>query len=320
MCLVRDVGQGHPAGNTREQRREREMTEVQPARTYPLGVSRPPLDLGDLPTPEEAFGVRRIVLRELFAYAVGPSLIALGISIGSGEWLLGPQAVWPFGLPRVGGVILVWAGFQTFYNIEGARYVLAPGEVPVRGWGRVPPGAVFWVPFSVFVVIFAFIAGGWAASAGQGLFALVNGRVAEAGEMQQTRWYAIGLLVIVFLITATAQRISRALELSNWVMVGAILVVLIVVDLAVVPWSVWWEGIRGFVTPAAPPAGISATQLGALAGFTAMASGLNWYLMSHYRDKGYGMGHRAGFIAGMRGNQQELLSVGVTFPDDERNT
>jgi hypothetical protein len=51
-----------------------------------------------------------------------------------------------------------------------------------------------------------------------------------------------------------------------------------------------------------------------------MASGLNWYLMSHYRDKGYGMGHRTGFIAGLRGSQRELLSVGVTFPDDERNT
>jgi hypothetical protein len=73
------------------------------------------------------------------------------------------------------------------------------------------------------------------------------------------------------------------------------------------------------VTPAAPPPGITATQIGALAGFTALASGLNWYIMGHYRDKGYGMGHRTGFIAGMRGERRELRSVGVTFPDDERN-
>jgi hypothetical protein len=128
------------------------MTEVQPARTYPLGVSRPPLDLGDLPTPEEVFGVRRIGPRELFAYVVGPSLIALGISIGSGEWLLGPQAVGQFGFTGVGWVILVSAVLQTFYNVECARYVVATGEVPVLGWGRVPPGAAFWVPFSAFVV------------------------------------------------------------------------------------------------------------------------------------------------------------------------
>jgi hypothetical protein len=150
----------------------------------------------------------------------------------------------------------------------------------------VPPGAAFWVPFSAFVVIFAFIAGGWAASAGQGVFALVNGRVATPDEVQATRWYAIALLVLVFVITAAARKISRALELSNWVMVGTILFVLFVVDLVVVPWSVWWEGISGLVTPAAPPAGITATQLGALAGFTALASGLNWYVRCCARRRG----------------------------------
>jgi len=296
------------------------MTDVQRSSTYPLGTSRPDLGLADLPTPEEVFRVSRIGPRQLVMFVVGPSLIALGISIGSGEWLLGPQAVGQFGFVGVGWVIVVSAVLQTFYNVECARYVIATGEAPVVGWGRVPPGKMLWIPLSVFIVIFAFIAGGWAGSAGQGLFALVNGRVAEAAEVQQTRWYAIGLLVVVFAITALARRISRALELSNWVMVGTILIGLLVVNLVVVPWEVWWEGIRGFVTPAAPPAGITATQIGALAGFTALASGLNWYVMGHYRDKGYGMGHRTGFISGMRGERRELLSVGVTFPDDERNT
>ena len=296
------------------------MTDVQRSKnTYPLGTSRPDLAMADLPSPEEVFRVSRIGPRQLFMYVIGPSLIALGISIGSGEWLLGPQAVGQYGFVGVGWVIVVSALLQTFYNVECARYIVATGEVPVVGWGRVPPGKMLWIPLSVFIIIFAFIAGGWAGSAGQGLFALVNGRVAEASEIQQTRWYAIGLLVVVFLITAMARRISRALELSNWVMVVAILGTLLVVNLIVVPWSVWWEGIRGFVTPAAPPAGITATQLGALAGFTALASGLNWYVMGHYRDKGYGMGHRTGFIAGMRGGQGGPTSVGVTFPDDERN-
>ncbi|MGQ0482101.1 MAG: Nramp family divalent metal transporter [Pseudonocardia sp.] len=295
------------------------MTEVSARSTAPLGVSRPDLAVADLPTPEEVFKVRRIGPRQIIAFVIGPSLIALGISIGSGEWLLGPQAVGQYGFVGVGWVIVVSALLQTFYNVECARYVMATGEVPVVGWGRVPPGRLLWVPLAVFLVIFAFIAGGWAASAGQGMFALVNGRVATAAEAQETRWYAIGLLAVVFVICAAARKISRALELSNWVMVGSILAALVVIDLIVVPWSVWWEGIRGFVTPAAPPAGISATQLGALAGFTALASGLNWYVMGHYRDKGYGMGHRAGYLSGMRGERREVLDVGVTFPDDEKN-
>jgi hypothetical protein len=286
---------------------------------YPLGVSRPPLAVDDLPTPEEVFKVPRLGVTETIKYAVGPSLIYLGISIGSGEWLLGPLSVGAFGFVGVGWVILVSALLQTFYNVEISRYVMATGEVPVVGWGRVPPGYRLWVPFSVFVVLFAFIAGGWAASAGQGLFALVHGRVAGPDEAQETRNYAILLLLLVFLITVAAKRISRALELVNWFLVGSIIVVLLLLDLFIVPAGTWWEGIRGFVTPARPPEGITATQIGALAGFTALASGLNWYVMGHYRDKGYGMGYRTGFIPGLRGERREIRPVGVTFRDDERN-
>jgi hypothetical protein len=142
--------------------------------------------------------------------------------------------------------------------------------------------------------------------------------VAPAGA-EEPRLWAIALLVVVFLLTAFARRISRTLELANWIMVGSILIGLILIDLFVVPFELWWEGIRGFFTPAAPPAGITATQLGALAGFTALASGLNWYVMGHYRDKGYGMGFRTGYISGLRGEQGKLLDVGVTFADDPAN-
>jgi hypothetical protein len=286
--------------------------------SYPLGVSRPDLAVQDLPTPEEVFKVSRLGPRELIKFAIGPSLIALGISIGSGEWLLGPLSVGQYGFVGVGWIITVSALLQTFYNVECARYVVATGEVPVVGWGRVPPGWFLWVPASVFLVIFAFIAGGWAASAGQGVYALVHGEIAPSGA-EEPRIYAILLLVLVFAITAAARRISRALELANWMMVVTILVVLLIIDIAIVPGRIWWDGISGFFTPAAPPDGISATQLGALAGFTALASGLNWYILGHYRDKGYGMGHRAGYLSGMRGERKQVLASGVTFLDDEKN-
>lgn len=295
-----------------------EVIEAPEVREYPLGRSRPPLGVQDLPEPEEVFGVRRIGPKELFKFAVGPSLIALGISIGSGEWLLGPLAVGQYGFIGVGWVILVSAVLQTFYNVESSRYVVATGEVPVVGWGRVPPGYLLWVPLGVFVVIFAFIAGGWASAAGNGVYALVHGEVPPQ-DSQESRIYAIALLVVVFLLTALARKISRTLELANWFMVGTILVALLVICLFVVPFSLWWEAIRGFVTPAAPPEGITATQIGGLAGFTALASGLNWYVMGHYRDKGYGMGYRTGYIAGLRGERREVLGSGVTFPDDATN-
>ena len=286
--------------------------------TQQLGVSRPPLAVEDLPEPEQVFGVSKIGPRELFMYALGPSLIALGISIGSGEWLLGPQAVGQFGFVGVGWVILISAVLQTFYNVEISRYVMATGEAPVVGWGRVPPGYLLWAPLSVFVIIFAFIAGGWAAAAGQGVYALVHGEIAPSGA-EEPRIWAIALLVLVFLLTLFAKRIHRSLELVNWVIVGTILVSLILIDLFIVPFDLWWEGIRGFFTPAAPPEGITATQLGALAGFTALASGLNWYVMGHYRDKGYGMGYRTGYLGGLRAEEHALRDNGTTFTDDAAN-
>jgi hypothetical protein len=287
-------------------------------RTQQLGVSRPPLAVEDLPEPEQVFGVSKIGPRQLFMYALGPSLIALGISIGSGEWLLGPQAVGQFGFIGIGWVILISALLQTFYNVEISRYVIATGEAPVVGWGRVPPGYMLWAPLSVFIVIFAFIAGGWAAAAGQGMYALVHGEIAPSGA-EEPRIWAIALLVLVFLLTLFAKRIHRSLELANWVMVGTILVSLILIDLFIVPLDLWWEGIRGFFTPAAPPEGITATQLGGLAGFTALASGLNWYVMGHYRDKGYGMGYRTGYLGGLRAEKRALRDNGTTFTDDAAN-
>jgi hypothetical protein len=285
----------------------------------PLGVSRPPLAVADLPEPEDVFGVQRLGVKNTLRYAVGPSLIALGISIGSGEWLLGPLNIGQFGFAGLGWVILISALLQVFYNVEVARYVVATGEVPVVGFGRMPPGFALWVPLSVFVVFFAFLWGGWAASAGSGLFALISGRVPGDGDLTNVRLLAILLLALVFVITAVSRKVSRGLELTNWVLVGTILVFLLVMDILLVPPSTWWEGVSGFFTFTRPPSGITATQLGGLAGFTALASGLNWYVMSHYRDKGYGMGHRVGYIAGMRGERRELLAVGVTFPDDEKN-
>src|ERR687891_1775741 len=96
-------------------------------RTQQLGVSRPPLPVQDLPEPEQVFGVSKIRPRELFMYVLGPSLIALGISIGSGEWLLGPQAVGQFGFVGVGWVILVSAGIPNFYKRGIPRPVLGAG-------------------------------------------------------------------------------------------------------------------------------------------------------------------------------------------------
>ncbi|MBA3430127.1 MAG: Nramp family divalent metal transporter [Actinobacteria bacterium] len=297
-----------------------EVTREPSTEGYPLGVSRPPLELVDLPSPEEVFGVDHLGTKELFRFALGPSLIALGIAVGSGEWLLGPLAIGPGGFTGLGFVILLSALLQVFYNMEIGRYVIATGEVPVVGFGRTPPGYLFWGPFAIFCLFSANILGGWAAAAGQGLMALITGEIAPGPSEDTGVWLlTVGLLVVVFILAALAKKISRALQIAALFLIAFQLISLFVIDLFIVPGKVWVDGLLGFITPALPPEGTDATLLGGLAGFTALASGLNWYIMGHYRDQGYGMGHRIGFIAGGRGEKKDVAPNGVTFPDDEKN-
>lgn len=213
----------------------------------------------------------------MFRFALGPSLVALGISVGSGEWLLGPLAIGGGGFKGLGFVILLSALLQVFYNIEIGRYVVATGEIPVVGFGRTPPGYLFWVPFALFALFFANILGGWAAAAGQGLMALITEDIAAGPSEDTGVWLlTVGLLAVVFVLAALAKKISRALQITALFLIAFQLISLFILDLFIVPGDVWADGILGFITPALPPEGTDATLLGGLAGFTALASGLNW--------------------------------------------
>lgn len=288
--------------------------------TLQIGVSRPALLIDDLPTPEEAFKVPKIGRKELFTVVVGPSLIALGVSIGSGEWLLGPLNIATYGFVGIGIVITLSAILQTFYNVEVSRFVLATGEAPVAAFGRVPPGFMVWVPLAVLLFFMAFIWGGWVGGAGQALFAVVNGRVNTPQEVDMYKWYGVGLLALVFIITLFGEKISRTMEIVNGLMVGFILISLVILVIIFVPVGFWLNGFASLITPALPPKGSDPTLLGALAGFTATAAGLNWFVLGYYRDKGYAMGHKAGYISGLVGGQQNpIMASGVTFRETEKN-
>src|SRR5687767_12239194 len=180
-----------------------------------IGVSRPPLPLADLPTPEEVFGVSRFNAWTVIRYVLGPSMIALGVAIGSGEWLLGPLGFAKFGFMGLGFAVTLSALLQTFYNIENARYTIATGEVPIVGFARMPPGAALWVPLTLLMICFVWLWGGWAATAGQSIFALFKGRTFDRdapSELLQVRFIAIGLLVLSLVVYMFGRKISRTLE------------------------------------------------------------------------------------------------------------
>lgn len=288
-----------------------------------IGVSRPPLPLTDLPTPEEVFNKPKIGKKELITCVLGPSMIALGVSIGSGEWLLGPLAFGKYGFIGLGWLITVSAILQTFYNVENARFTLATGEVPVVGFARTPPGLKFWVPVTLILIYLGWFWGGWASAAGQALYALFLGRGVDmkvAAELQTVRIIAILLMVLSFVIYMFGKKIVRTLEAIDTFLVFFILAVLTILAIAFVPGSLWTTMVASIFTVTAPPKGIDATTLGAIIGYTGFGSGFNFMLINYYRDHGYGMGHRCGFYSGVFGGQkQEVLPSGCTFPDDAKN-
>jgi hypothetical protein len=287
--------------------------------TWPLGA-REPLGVADLPAPEEVFAAPRIGFRQAVTLVIGPSLIALGLSIGSGEWLLAPLAIGINGWVGIGFVALLSILLQAFYNVEIGRYVMATGEVPSMGFGRIPPGAYIGTIIAVVLFYLAFITGGWAAAAGDGLFVLVTGDIPGEEDRTTSRWIAVGLIAAVFVIVLFGRKISRTMELVNWVLVVGILILMLVIDILVIGWSDLGDGLEGLFRPALPPEGTDATDIGAVAGFAAMASGLNYVFMNYYRDKGYGMGSRAGYIPALLGGEKhEVASVGTTFRETPEN-
>ncbi len=295
-------------------------TQMPAAKTYQIGVSRPPLEVEDLPTPEEAFNVKHIGFAELIFIILGPAVIAVSLSVGSGEWMLGPLAVGQYGFRGIGWVILVSITLQTFYNIELARFTIATGEPPVVAFGRTPPGFLLWVPLALFCSYLAFILGGWAVSAGSSLFALFTGRANLPQELEIVRILGVALLLTTFLFVLFGRKIERALEISQGIFMTFVMIGLILVTLAVVPMDYWGQALVSLVTPAAPPKGTDPSLLGALAGFAGLGAGLNFVMIGYYRDKGYGMGHKTGYIPGLIGGRKvEILPTGKIFPEDEKN-
>ena len=287
--------------------------------TLQIGKSRPALEIEDLPEPEEVFKVKHIGFKELITLVLGPSLIALGVSIGSGEWLIGPLTFGKYGFIGVGWIVLVSAVLQVFYNVEITRFTMATGESPVTAFGRVPPGYLFWIPFSVFMIYFAHIWGGWAASCGASLFAIITGRSAKPEDLETVRILAILLLFGIAAMTMFGKKIERTLEIANWIMVPFMIISLLIIGILVVPGRNWGIAWASLITPAAPPKGSDPSLLGAVAGYTALAAGMNFMYMGYYREKGYGMGHKIGYIASLRADQLPILTVGKTFPENEKN-
>jgi hypothetical protein len=252
--------------------------------------------------------------------AVGPGVIVLGVSIGGGEFLLGPATFVRHGLSLL-WVVGVAVLLQTIFNTELMRYTLATGEPVFTGFMRTRPSSTLWA--WVYAVLY-FLQVGWPASAGTAagaIFFLFARRLPGAADSAAVYYVGVAAFLLCVVILSFGRRIERTLELLNWILVAAILGSFLLLALWFVPGQTWAAGVTGFAgwdlttgTFSFLPDGTDLFLLGALVAYSGAGGVVNIVLSNWARDRGYGMGARAGYIpSAIGGDTVTLAHTGFMF-------
>src|SRR5262245_4528678 len=250
---------------------------------------------------------------------VGPGVIVLGASIGSGEFLLGPAVFVRHGLSLL-WITTVAVILQTIFNTEVMRYTLATGEPVFAGYMRTRPSSTLWA--WVYSALYFLQVGwpAWAATATAAIFFLFVQRLPGAPDASLLHGLGVVTLLLVVVILSLGRRIEHTLEILNWVLVTTTLGTFLLLALAFVPGRVWISavaGIGGFDLSNARfdffPAGADLVLLGALVAYSGSGGVTNLVLGNWARDRGYGMGERAGYIPAVGGPKVHLAHTGFTF-------
>ena len=255
--------------------------------------------------------------------AVGPGVIVLGISIGSGEFLLGPTVFVRYGLSLlwITGVAIV---LQTIFNMELMRYTVATGEPVFTGFMRTRPSATGWAWFYALLYFLQVGWPGWAGTAAGAIYFLFMQRLAGPGDANAVYFIGVATFLVCVGVLLVGRRIERTLELLNWVMITCILGSFLALAIAFVPGSTWLAAAAGFAgydtmngTFAFLPEGGDFFLLAALVAYSGCGGVLNLTLANWARDKGYGMAAHAGYIpAAVGGTKVHLAHTGSVFAGD----
>ena len=208
---------------------------------------------------------------------VGPGIVAGGVGLSSGEFVL-----WPFIASQV-GLILLWGALvgvvtQFFLNMEVERYTLATGETAVTGFNR------FWKHWGLVFAILVYFANlwpGWAISSATLASYLFGGN--------PTTIAIVSLLVIGFSLTF-APVIYVALERLIFVKVAAVLILVILGLMFAVEAESWRALPVGMLSFGRIPEGLSIALIFGAIAFAGSGGGQNLCQSNWIRDKGFGMG------------------------------
>ena len=240
---------------------------------------------------------------------MGPSILLLGLSIGSGEFVLWPYITYKFGF------VVFWACMvgvltQYFINMEIERWTLATGETAVTGFCRLWSG---WAPVFLLCNIIPWIWPGWASGAATILSWELGG-----GEGMRV-FYSIASLIAIGLALSLGPVVYNTVERIQTVLIGGVLLFLLVVFGLVVEIEHVVEMGRGIANVGHIPAEMELTLfLGALA-FAGAGGTMNLVQSDYVRDKGYAMGaYVSRLTSPLTGKEEVVDDIGYHFePNDE---
>jgi hypothetical protein len=209
---------------------------------------------------------------------VGPGVVAAGVGISSGEFIL-----WPY-IASQAGLVFLWAAVlgiltQLFLNLEIERYTLATGETALAGFNR------FWKHWGLVFAVMVYFGNlwpGWALSSATLATFLLGGGNA--------RLIAIAILLIIGVALTLVPVVYVALERLIFVKVLAVLLLVALGLIFAVHADTWRALPAGVLGVGHVPSELGyALLLGAVA-FAGSGGGQNLCQSNWIRDKGFGMG------------------------------
>jgi hypothetical protein len=238
---------------------------------------------------------------------IGPGIIAAGVGLASGEFILFPYIASQVGL------VFVWAAMvglltQYFINLEIERYTLATGETALTGFSR------YWRHWGLVFALLTYFANlwpGWATSSAT-LASYVFGGT--------PRYIAIGMLLVIGLILTLAPVVYVALERAQMLKVAAVLLLFVVGAIVAIGAEAWADAPQIITRPRIPVQALGfATLLGALA-FAGAGGGQNLVQANWIRDKGFGMGsYVPRLVSPITGQPEAKPSTGYVFEPTSEN-
>jgi uncharacterized protein YhhL (DUF1145 family) len=238
---------------------------------------------------------------------IGPGIIAAGVGLASGEFILFPYIASQVGL------VFVWAALvglltQYFLNMEIERYTLATGETALTGFSR------YWRHWGLVFALLTYFANlwpGWATSSATLVTYLFGGN---------RTWIAIGMLITIGLILTLAPVVYVALERAQMLKVAAVLTLFVVGAIFAVGAAAWSDVPQIVTQPRIPVDELGwALLLGALA-FAGAGGGQNLVQSNWIRDKGFGMGEYVPrLVSPITGQPEAAHSTGYVFEPTPEN-